>query len=748
MSDYPIFVIRDQDDPYGGISPGDMYQVDGQTRVFTGDITNPWRPVSDTPTTPTTPTNPTTPTPNTPPDATPVPTTPPDDFPHTNPPYIVQGEESQQNVTSTMEGYVNNPVIPEQAVQRYDSLESGDIAGGSQFQTGENSFVTPNTNISTSTAGMETATTTEAQSASYNAATVGNAPTTNVAQGTVSREVVAATGVINNVMPNVQGSVTPQDLIDPATGAVSEDSLAEAATDTDYGAYKIGELGNARTYTMNTVTGNAAQGVVAQTDIDAAKRMLDIGDVEVNAAIANLPTEALVTSQLAGLLQEMEGGNTPKWAKPAIDQVEAMMAARGMSRSNVARDGLFNAIVQAAIPLAQSNATAIQARAQQNLANKQAANMLQAQLEQESGLTLSSQVATFLARNTELRQQMETTNMSAEQQTRLANLEYEWNTNRENMSNAQLTELENMRKNLQVEMANQQVRQNLGLSNLTNQQQSALYNAQVYANMDVANLSNEQQAALVNSQFYQTMSLTNLNNRQQAALTDITNLAAMDMQNATFSQQAQIENARNFLSMDMSNLNNEQQAFMLDQQSVMQTLLSDQAAMNASRQFNATNEQQTQLFNAQLSTQVSQFNASVYNAMEQFNAGQENAMEQFGSTMQFQRDQFNATMANVIEQSNVTWRRQMNQIDTAGQNAVNQANAIQAFNLSTMALSSLWQEMRDSASWAFQGDQGEEERQTRMAIAALSNESNRSMLEQDAWKAAGEFLSNIFTGGG
>jgi hypothetical protein len=38
-----------------------------------------------------------------------------------------------------------------------------------------------------------------------------------------------------------------------------------------------------------------------------------------------------------------------------------MLAQRGMSASTVGRDALFNAIIQSAMPIAQSNAQAIQA---------------------------------------------------------------------------------------------------------------------------------------------------------------------------------------------------------------------------------------------------------------------------------------------------------------------------------------------------------------------------------------------------
>ena len=51
--------------------------------------------------------------------------------------------------------------------------------------------------------------------------------------------------------------------------------------------------------------------VTAQLDTDP--------DPIVNAAVAALPQEALVSTQMESLLAGMEDGKTPLWAKPAVD---------------------------------------------------------------------------------------------------------------------------------------------------------------------------------------------------------------------------------------------------------------------------------------------------------------------------------------------------------------------------------------------------------------------------------------------
>jgi len=72
---------------------------------------------------------------------------------------------------------------------------------------------------------------------------------------------------------------------------------------------------------------------------------IDEQPVEVRAAIAALPTEALVSSQMEGLLAGMDEGKTPAWARPAVAAIEANLAQRGLSASTVGRDALFNAII-------------------------------------------------------------------------------------------------------------------------------------------------------------------------------------------------------------------------------------------------------------------------------------------------------------------------------------------------------------------------------------------------------------------
>ena len=88
----------------------------------------------------------------------------------------------------------------------------------------------------------------------------------------------------------------------------------------------------------------------------------------------------------------MENGEIPVWARPAVASVEAMLARRGLSASSVGRDSLFNAIVQSAMPIAQSNAQAIQQSVTQQKTIEAQTAEANAQRMQQTALVNSSNV--------------------------------------------------------------------------------------------------------------------------------------------------------------------------------------------------------------------------------------------------------------------------------------------------------------------------------------------------------------------
>ena len=84
----------------------------------------------------------------------------------------------------------------------------------------------------------------------------------------------------------------------------------------------------------------------------------------------------------------------------------------------------------------------------------------------------------------------------------------------------------------------------------------------------------------------------------------------------------------------------------------------------------------------------------------------------------------------IIDQSNVTWRRSVNTGNTAAINAANQTDAQNLLNISNFALSALWQQWRDEASWVNTASENSKERAHNIAMSALEREAELDLLDE------------------
>ena len=489
---------------------------------------------------------------------------------------------------------------------------------------------------------------------------------------------------------------------------------------------------------------NAAAELAETYDLEpelADKILEDVGGFDTEnetqgnlGAVAALPREALVSTQMENLMAGMEDGAIPAWARPAVEKIEQNMAMRGLSVSTVGRDSLFNAIIQSAVPLAESNARALQRRAEQNLSNEQQA------LIQDRNIA-----ARFLEKNAEFAQQMKIANLSNDQQMRIANLESKNRAADSQMSSNDKRELANLNSKMQTNIASAEIAKAMGIAQLNVDQQRAVENAKINANIDLAKFDDKQKVELVNSKFIQTMVAKDLDNRQQAAIQDSLNTAAIDMRNADNKTRVSIEHAQNFLKADIANLNAEQQANMIDSQNEQQRLLSDQSAKNAALQFNAKNQTEVDMFQSEMATNLAKFNTQQLNLMEQFNIAEKNKMaaidaglnsdaekanaqlgvevSKFNAALADTREKFNTTNSIKVQQANVEWMRKMNTIDTAAQNSINSQNAQNAVGISMQDTAFLWQELRDIATRDFQTDISDEEKMVAIMNTAFASET-------------------------
>jgi hypothetical protein len=272
--------------------------------------------------------------------------------------------------------------------------------------------------------------------------------------------------------------------------------------------------------------------------------------------------------------------------------------------------------------------------------------------------------------------------------------------------------------------------------------QTKVRNAARISEVANMNFTATQQVALENARMANTVNIANLDARNAKVLADAATMSQLDMANLNNRQQAQVQNAQAFLEMDMANLSNEQQTSLFKAQELTNAILSDTAAENAGRQFNATSQMQTDQFMANLGQLASQFNAEQVNSMAKFNAGEANAMNQFNTTQENLRDQFNASNHLVVAQANANWAQS---VTTAANAATNQANrdaALAANNLTLTAYNNVVQRERDILAWAWQTADNSAERDANITIANISatGKSDGSKMLSDA---GSKFLATI-----
>ena len=270
---------------------------------------------------------------------------------------------------------------------------------------------------------------------------------------------------------------------------------------------------------------------------------------------------------------------------------------------------------------------------------------------------------------------------------------------------------------------------------------------------DIANMNftAEQQIALENSRAANTMELNNLSNRQGKVMAQAGALANLEQANLSNQQQAAVQNAQNFLAMDMQNMSNMQQADVFRAQQRQQALFSDAAAINASKQFNATSENQTQQFLKNLQLQTEQFNASQINAMDSQNQQEANAMSKFREEVNNQRDQFTAANQLIVDQNNATWRRQIATEDTAAVNRANELNAAATLDMSKSAFNNLWNYYGDTMEWAWTSAENQQERWNQLAKQQLINDGEidiaKLKISSDSSVAFGGLIGKFLTAG-
>jgi|14_taG_2_1085336.scaffolds.fasta_scaffold03019_2 hypothetical protein len=330
---------------------------------------------------------------------------------------------------------------------------------------------------------------------------------------------------------------------------------------------------------MLAVVGNVPPEISAAIAEDPASveaQLDEGGDPQVKAAVASLPQEALVSTQMEGLLAGMEEGKTPAWARPAVAAIEQQMARRGLSASTVGRDALFNAIIQSALPMAQSNAQALQQRAQQNLSNEQQANLASAQNTMSIRMANLANRQTAASQSAEMAQQIKIQQGEFEQQAVLTTAKQQQESRQQNIINQQQKASQESSQRQQAALANLDAASRLDLANLqalnaaegqnlSAEQQTRLasYNAKINRIMRQADLDQDMEKANLDSSLrMEMMNLTeenaasreSMSAKNQERLVNLQTLIDFKKTNVSLAQQMDLANLSNEQQMEMANL--------------------------------------------------------------------------------------------------------------------------------------------------------------------------------------------------
>ena len=344
-----------------------------------------------------------------------------------------------------------------------------------------------------------------------------------------------------------QGQLSPDSIVDPA----QMDPFTAAAL-----GLRAAQLGQAQTVDAPDPLEVAPDQLVSGSTVDQGR---------VDATIAKNQA-ASVKTELDTLMQDFQGGDPPSWAAGAMRNAAAAMAARGLSASSMAGMAIVQAGMEAALPIAQIDASNKQEMALRNA--EQRASFLGMEFDQEFQAKV---------RNAARISEIANINFTAEQQIAL-----------ENAKMAQTVDLANLDNRQAKVMADAAILSQLDLANLNNRQAANVQNAKSFLQMDLSNLSNEQQMQVLKAQ-----------ETSQSILSDAAAINAASQFNAT---------SQNQTDQFFASLGSQVQRFNAEQINAINRF--NAGEVNAISQFNTAQTNARDQFNAQNHLIVAQANAA------------------------------------------------------------------------------------------------------------------------------------------
>jgi hypothetical protein len=369
----------------------------------------------------------------------------------------------------------------------------------------------------------------------------------------------------------------------------------------------------AQTGTAKTVQEVAGEAGVPRRTLD--QTMGGIGELVSGAAVDQAKVEeafgtgevqaASVQDELAGLMSQFEGGDTPAWAAGSMRKATQMLAARGLGASSLAGQAVIQAAMEAALPIAQIDA-----------GNKQ-------------------QMALF----------------KAEQRAKFLGMEFDQAFQAKVINAAKVSEIANMNftADQQIALENSRAANTMELTNLSNKQALLMSEAAALANLELTSLNNLQSAQVENARNFLQMDMANLTNKQQTEvfktqqnIAAILNDSAQEFAASQFNATSENQSNQFFanLSAAVSQFN-ASQINTMDQFNLNST--------NAMRQFNSEMQNARDIFNAQNGLVIAQANAKWRQSIATLNTAAQNE-----SNMDFAKT-INALSAKNLDE---IWQRE------------------------------------------------------------------------------------------
>ena len=468
----------------------------------------------------------------------------------------------------------------------------------------------------------------------------GTAPT---AATTTSGGATAATAP-TDIAASTVGTATGQPAVAAAVadtsapqGTLSDGSTVTAAsmTPTDTAVSNLAAAQGQAIVLNNPVTREIQAGEIITGSADATTAAAFTEQVQ--AATATPSAQATVQGQLTELMSDFDGGSTPSWAAGAMRSATAQMAARGLGASSMAGQAIVQAAMEAALPIAASDAQTVAGFEMTNLSNRQQRAMLSAQ-----------QRATFMGQ--EFDQAFQSRVQNASRVSDVANM--------------------NFTADQQVALENSRNANTVNMTNLSNTQAMVMGEAAAISGLESQNLSNQQQAAVQNAQSFLQMDMTNLNNLQQTEM-----FKSQSVIQSIFTDQAAENAAKQF----NASSENQTKQFMANMRTQVNQFNSSQA--NAMTQLDVSETNALAKFNSDMKNQRDQFNATNGLVISQANAQWRQGVATLNSAAQNEANAEDAKVANAFTASTIDqiWQRERDLMSMAwksSESSVDRANNI------------------------------------------------------------------------